>query len=164
VRLLPLFAWAVISIYLARWLTPKVWPTQRINSMLFALLPGMGQAAVGAVRLASDRSLAAAIRRRWRGLSGPELFWMAVAICWLVAFSSVLLTDPGRARAAELPATTCCHRFRATGITVYLLNGWTVDVGQPYCLPEQPYPGFSFSRFADNASAHVLFFNKIHLS
>jgi hypothetical protein len=53
-----------------------------------------------------------------------------------------------------------CHTFRATGITVYLMNGGTLDVGQPYCLLEQSCPGFSLSRFADYASARVSFFNE----
>jgi integrase/recombinase XerD len=60
-----------------------------------------------------------------------------------------------RAKAVGLPEAICCHTFRATGITAYLENGGTIDVGQPYCLLEQLYPGFSFSRFADNASARV---------
>ena len=32
-----------------------------------------------------------------------------------------------RARAAGLPETTCCHTFRATAITTYLLNGGDVE-------------------------------------
>ena len=39
-----------------------------------------------------------------------------------------------RAKAGGLPETICCHTFRATGITAYLENGGTIDVGQPYCL------------------------------
>lgn len=35
-----------------------------------------------------------------------------------------------RARAAGLSATTCCHTFRATGITVYLENGGTLENAQ----------------------------------
>ena len=30
-----------------------------------------------------------------------------------------------RAAAADLPSSTCCHTFRATGITAYLSNGGT---------------------------------------
>jgi integrase/recombinase XerD len=40
-----------------------------------------------------------------------------------------------RANAIGLPETICCHTFRATGITAYLEEGGTIDVGQPYCLP-----------------------------
>ena len=32
-----------------------------------------------------------------------------------------------RARAAGLPETTCCHTFRATGITNYLQNGGSLE-------------------------------------
>ena len=35
----------------------------------------------------------------------------------------VLAMIKRRAVAAGLPASTCCHTFRATGITAYLLNG-----------------------------------------
>ena len=36
-----------------------------------------------------------------------------------------------RARQAGLPLTTCCHTFRATGITTYLQNGGTIEHAQP---------------------------------
>jgi integrase len=39
-----------------------------------------------------------------------------------------------RARAAGLGDAICCHTFRATGITNYLENQGTLDIGQPYCL------------------------------
>ena len=39
-----------------------------------------------------------------------------------------------RVKAAGLSDRICCHTFRATGITTYLENGGTIDVGQPYCL------------------------------
>ena len=32
-----------------------------------------------------------------------------------------------RPAAAGLPPATCCHTFRATGITAYLSNGGTLD-------------------------------------
>jgi site-specific recombinase XerD len=32
-----------------------------------------------------------------------------------------------RAKAAGLPETTCCHTFRATGITNFLENGGTIE-------------------------------------
>src|SRR5512136_2988553 len=35
-----------------------------------------------------------------------------------------------RARQAGLPLTTCCHTFRATGITAYLQNGGTIEHAQ----------------------------------
>ena len=39
-----------------------------------------------------------------------------------------------RAIAAGLSEAICNHTFRATGITAYLENGGTIDIGQPYCL------------------------------
>lgn len=35
-----------------------------------------------------------------------------------------------RAKAAGLPANTCCHTFRVTGITAYLENGGTLENAQ----------------------------------
>jgi integrase/recombinase XerD len=32
-----------------------------------------------------------------------------------------------RSKAAALPDSTCCHTFRATGITTYLENGGTLE-------------------------------------
>ena len=39
----------------------------------------------------------------------------------------VLAMIKRRARQAGLPETTCCHTFRATGITTYLQNGGTIE-------------------------------------
>jgi site-specific recombinase XerD len=47
----------------------------------------------------------------------------------------VLAMVKRRSRRAGLSPTVCCHSFRATGITAYLLNGGTLDDDQPYCLP-----------------------------
>jgi integrase len=68
-----------------------------------------------------------------------------------------------RANVAGLPETIGNHTFRATGITAYLENGGTIDVGQSYCLLRYPYPDFSSSRFADNASARVSIFHRSDL-
>jgi hypothetical protein len=35
-----------------------------------------------------------------------------------------------RAQEAGLPSSTCCHTFRATGITIYLENGGTIENAQ----------------------------------
>jgi integrase len=35
-----------------------------------------------------------------------------------------------RAKGAALPYSTCCHTFRATGITAYLQNGGTLEHAQ----------------------------------
>ena len=43
-----------------------------------------------------------------------------------------------RARAAGLPASTCCHTFRATGITAYLENGGTIEKAQQIAAHESP--------------------------
>jgi hypothetical protein len=39
---------------------------------------------------------------------------------------------------AGLPQTTCCHTFRATGITSYLQNGSTIEYAQQIANAESP--------------------------
>ena len=43
-----------------------------------------------------------------------------------------------RALAAGLPYSTCCHTFRATGITAYLENGGTIENAQAIAAHESP--------------------------
>jgi integrase/recombinase XerD len=43
-----------------------------------------------------------------------------------------------RAEAAGLPYSTCCHTFRATGITTYLQNGGTLEHAQTIANHESP--------------------------
>ena len=43
-----------------------------------------------------------------------------------------------RAEAAGLPYSTCCHTFRATGITTYLQNGGTLEHAQMIANHESP--------------------------
>jgi site-specific recombinase XerD len=43
-----------------------------------------------------------------------------------------------RARAAGISADTCCHTFRATGITAYLDNGGTIENAQAIAAHESP--------------------------
>ena len=43
-----------------------------------------------------------------------------------------------RAEAAALPYSTCCHTFRATGITNYMQNGGTLEHAQTIANHESP--------------------------
>jgi len=43
-----------------------------------------------------------------------------------------------RAKAAELETRIGCHTFRATGITIYLLNGGTLEKAQDMAAHESP--------------------------
>jgi integrase/recombinase XerD len=52
--------------------------------------------------------------------------------------SDVLRMIKRRAEDAGLPATTCCHTFRATGITAYLENGGTIENAQVIATHESP--------------------------
>jgi len=44
----------------------------------------------------------------------------------------------GRAESAGLPYSTCCHTFRATGISTYLQNGGTLEHAQTITNHESP--------------------------
>jgi integrase/recombinase XerD len=52
--------------------------------------------------------------------------------------SDVLHMSKRLAEAAGLPYSTCCHTFRATGITTYLQNGGTLEHAQTIANHESP--------------------------
>lgn len=54
-----------------------------------------------------------------------------------------------RAKAAGLPSTTCCHTFRATGITTYLENGGTIENAQTIAAHESPRTTKLYDRTSD---------------
>ena len=54
-----------------------------------------------------------------------------------------------RARAAGLPEGTCCHTFRATGITAYLNNGGTIENAQAIAAHESPRTTKLYDRTSD---------------
>jgi integrase len=43
-----------------------------------------------------------------------------------------------RAKEASLPYSTCCHTFRATGITTYLKSGGALEHAQQIAAHESP--------------------------
>jgi integrase len=55
-----------------------------------------------------------------------------------MARTDVLLMIKRPALAAGLPSSTCCHTFRATGITAYLNNGGTIENAQAIAAHESP--------------------------
>ncbi|HZZ26925.1 MAG TPA: tyrosine-type recombinase/integrase [Pirellulales bacterium] len=54
-----------------------------------------------------------------------------------------------RAAAAGLSAKTCCHSFRATGITAYLENGGTIENAQAIAAHESPRTTKLYDRTSD---------------
>lgn len=54
-----------------------------------------------------------------------------------------------RAKQAGLPETTCCHTFRATGITAYLENGGTIENAQAIAAHESPRTTKLYDRTSD---------------
>ncbi len=63
--------------------------------------------------------------------------------------TDVLRMIKRRALAAGLPASTCCHTFRATGITAYLENGGTIENAQAIAAHESPRTTKLYDRTSD---------------
>jgi len=63
--------------------------------------------------------------------------------------TDVLRMIKRRALAAALPASTCCHTFRATGITAYLENGGTIENAQAIAAHESPRTTKLYDRTSD---------------
>ena len=61
----------------------------------------------------------------------------------------VLAMIKRRPAAADLPASTCCHTFRATGITAYLSNGGTLEHAQQIAGHASPKTTKLYDRTAD---------------
>ena len=57
-----------------------------------------------------------------------------------------------RAAAAGLPASTCCHTFRATGITAYRSNGGTLEHAQQIAGHASPRTTKLYDRTADTVT------------
>jgi site-specific recombinase XerD len=66
-----------------------------------------------------------------------------------MARTDVLLMIKRRALAAGLPSSTCCHTFRATGITAYLKNGGTIENAQAIAAHESPRTTKLYDRTSD---------------
>ena len=64
----------------------------------------------------------------------------------------VLAMIKRRAAAADLPPSTCCHTFRATGITAYLSNGGTLEHAQRIAGHASPKTTKLYDRTADTIS------------
>jgi integrase len=64
----------------------------------------------------------------------------------------VLAMVKRRAGAADLPPATCCHTFRATGITAYLSNGGTLEHAQQIAAHASPKTTKLYDRTADTIS------------
>ena len=64
----------------------------------------------------------------------------------------VLAMIKRRAMAAGLPPSTCCHTFRATGITAYLSNGGTLEHAQQIAGHASPKTTKLYDRTADTVT------------
>jgi site-specific recombinase XerD len=66
--------------------------------------------------------------------------------------TDVLQMIKRRARSAGLPFSTCCHTFRATGITSYLENGGTIEKAQMIANHESPRTTKLYDRTQDQVT------------
>jgi integrase len=57
-----------------------------------------------------------------------------------------------RAKVAGLPYSTCCHTFRATGITAYMQNGGTLEHAQQIAAHQSPRTTKLYDRTKDEIS------------
>ena len=64
----------------------------------------------------------------------------------------VLAMIKRRASASGLPPSTCCHTFRATGITAYLSNGGTLEHAQQIAGHASPKTTKLYDRTADTVT------------
>lgn len=64
--------------------------------------------------------------------------------------TDVLRMVKRRALEAGLPSSTCCHTFRATGITAYLENGGTIENAQAIAAHESPRSTKLYDRTGDD--------------
>ena len=68
----------------------------------------------------------------------------------------VLAMIKRRAAAAGLPPSTCCHTFRATGITAYLSNGGTLERAQQIAGHASPKTTRLYDRTADTVTVNEI--------
>ena len=61
-----------------------------------------------------------------------------------------------RAKGAALPYSTCCHTFRATGITTYLENGGTLEHAQTIANHESPRTTKLYDRTREELSQNEI--------
>ena len=66
--------------------------------------------------------------------------------------SDVLYMIKRRAKGAALPYSTCCHTFRATGITAYLQKGGTLEHAQQIAAHQSPRTTKLYDRAKDDIS------------
>ena len=71
---------------------------------------------------------------------------------WALDRRLVLAMIKRRAAAAGLPLSTCCHTFRATGITAYLSNGGTLEHAQQIAGHASPKTTKLYDRTADTVT------------
>ena len=64
-------------------------------------------------------------------------------------FRNQFASSPRRNVADGLPSSTCCHTFRANGITAYLENGGTIENAQAIAAHESPRTTKLYDRTGD---------------
>jgi len=88
----------------------------------------------------------------WEGKKSP--LFRSVDKHWQLTANPITRTDvlrmvKRRAQEAGLPSSTCCHTFRATGITAYLENGGTIENALAIAAHESPRTTKLYDRTSD---------------
>jgi hypothetical protein len=80
----PLAAWCVAAGFLERWLTPRLWPSQRQSLPLQTLLMWAPLVPLMLVRLSKNRYVRERMWQSWRSASPQERLLRLLAISWSV--------------------------------------------------------------------------------
>jgi len=86
---------------------------------------------------------------REAGLPRNAVSTSSVMSRWVTTSGSAARMVKRRVAAASLPSSTCCHTFRATGITAYLENGGTIENAQAIAAHESPRTTKLYDRTSD---------------
>ena len=88
--------WGLAAAVAAQWLTRAVWPSQRINMRLFALVLWVPILSVVAARLWGDRFFRDQVWQEWRVASASERAWRGVALAWSLGFVLLFVAEGPR--------------------------------------------------------------------
>jgi hypothetical protein len=92
-RVVPILALCVVAILLDRWVTPKIWPTQRSSPQLLSLILLAGSLPMLALNVSKNRVLRGIIWQSWRVASWPERVLRAAALFWSLGFVMLIALD-----------------------------------------------------------------------
>lgn len=90
VRIMPLLAWMLAAQFLHLWLTPKLWPMQRVSLPLLYLLLCGPSLLLFAWTFSRNHALQEHLRKEWRTSSGLERALKAMIFAWSIGFVAAI--------------------------------------------------------------------------